>query len=176
MLTFAHRFNRKKSLTVITKFQAKYKMMWAFIVLMAIVSLLVSGCKTTGHRYVDIKPPIFGAQFIPQQLNTLLNDTGFHRIQFSIGVTEQGSKAEELMDMRTGMVIEDANRLLMRYQHQTYPELLINVSIGKFKGDVKLDFYEAEQKELSGESIKIYNQFREHLLSTIYDENDVTEK
>ena len=146
-----------------------------FIYFFIIFSLLVAGCKTTGHRYVDIKAPEFGAQFIPGQLNTLLNNSGFYRIEFSAGVDDPGATPEDTIDIKKGEVISNSNKLLMRYQHETYITLQVNVTIEKYKGAVKLEFFETGNKQLSNEAINIYNQFINDLKSGIYDENDFTE-
>jgi len=147
----------------------------AYKYILIIFSLLIIGCVTTGHRYIKIKPPEFGAQFIPGQLHTLLTDTGFERISFSARLSDPNDGATDYLDMKSGEVLDSGNKLFMRYQHQSYPELLVNVTIGKYKGDVKLEFYETDRKELSVEGINIYKQFKENLKKNLYDENDFTE-
>lgn len=146
-----------------------------FIYFLIIFLLMITGCKTAGHRYVDIKPPEFGAQFIPEQLNTLLNNTGFYRIEFSANVEDPGATPEDTIDIKKGMVISAANKLLMRYQHKMYTTLQVNVTIEKYKGAVNLEFYDTGNTQLSDEAVRIYNQFIKNLKSGIYDENDFTE-
>ena len=146
----------------------------AYKFILFIFSLLIIGCTTSGHHYIKIKPPEFGAQLIPAQLHTLLTDTGFNRIGFSARVTDLNAGPLDSLNMKTGKVLESSGKLFMRYQHQSHPELLVNVTIGKYEGDVKLEFYEADRKELSAEGINIYKQFIENLKSGLYDENDFT--
>lgn len=140
-----------------------------------IFSLLIIGCSTSGHRYININPPPFGAQSVPGQINTLLVNSGFERIEFSARVGDPNAGAVDSLNMKTGEVLESPNKFFMRYQHQTYPDLLVNVAIGRDKGDVKLEFYETDNKELSIETMNIYNQFKENLKSGLYDENDFSE-
>ena len=140
-----------------------------------IFSLLIIGCTTAGHRYININPPPFGAQSVPDQINTLLMNSGFERIEFSARISDPNADATDSLNMKTGAVLESADKYFMRYQHKTYPELLVNVAVGRDKGDVKLEFYETDRKELSVESIDIYNQFKQNLKSGLYDENDFTE-
>ncbi len=140
-----------------------------------IFSLLIIGCSAAGHHYININPPPFGAQSVPDQINTLLMNTGFERIEFSARVRDPNADATDSLNMKTGTVLESADKLFMRYQHKTYPELLVNVAVGRDKGDVKLEFYETDRKELSVESLAIYNQFKQNLKSGLYDENDFTE-
>ena len=140
-----------------------------------IFSLLFIGCTTAGHRYININPPPFGVQSVPEQINTLLENTGFQRIEFSARVSDPNAGAVDSLNMKTGEVLESPNKIFMRYQHQTYPDFLVNVAVGRDKGDVKLEFYETDKKELSIEAKNIYNQFKENLKSGLYDENDFTE-
>jgi len=147
----------------------------AYKYIIIIVFLFIIGCTTAGHRYIKIKPPSFGPQFIPAQINSLLTENGFNRIEFSARIRDLNARPADNLNMKTGMVLDASNKLLMRYQHQSYPELLVNVTIGKDKGESKLEFYENNRKELSTEGTKIYTQFKKDLKSKLYDENDFTE-
>lgn len=139
-----------------------------------IFSVFITGCAAPGDRYIRINPPPFGAQFIPGQLNTILVDNGFNRIEFSARISDPNAGMTDALNMKTGMVLESSRKLFMRYQHQIFSDLLIDVIIGRDKGEVELKFYEVEKKELSAPGINIYNQFKENLASGIYDENDFT--
>ena len=143
--------------------------------ILVIFSLLIIGCAAGDHQYIKINPPPFGAQFVPEQLNTILMDSGFKRIKFSARISDPGADATDALNMKTGEVLETADKYLMRYQHQTNPELLVNVIVGRDKGEVKLKFYETDRKELSAQGIDIYNKFKANLKSGIYTENDVKE-
>jgi len=137
--------------------------------------LLLGGCTTSGHYFIKINPPSFGAQFIPDQIDTLLVDSGFQRIAFSKRISDPNAGATDTLNMKTGEVLDSSSKLYMRYQHQSYPELFTNVTIGRDKGESKLEFYETGKKELSAKGISIYNQFKENLTSGLYDESDFTE-
>jgi len=139
-----------------------------------IILLLLSGCTTSRHYFIKIDPPSFGAQFIPEQLNTLLVDSGFERINFSERIIDPNAGASDALNTKTGEILESSRYLYMRYQHQSYPELFTNITIGRDKGNVTLKFYETDKKELSTQGIAIYNQFKENLTSGLYDKNDFT--
>ncbi|MCW8929116.1 MAG: hypothetical protein OQL19_02630 [Gammaproteobacteria bacterium] len=137
--------------------------------------LLIISCTTSGHRYIKIKPPVFGAMQIPEQVNSLLVESDFNRINFSQRVRDLNANATDALNKREGEELVTSSKLLRRYQHTINTELFVNVSIGRDKGDVELEFYEENNKELSEDSIKIYNQTKENLKAKLYDPNDFTE-
>lgn len=132
-------------------------------------------CTSSEHRIIKIKPPSFGAQLIPEQVNSLLVESGFSRIGFSSRVRDLNAGAIDAQNMKTGEVLIASHHSLMRYQHDAHPDLLVNVSIGRDKGDVKLEFYESDSKKLSIKSIDIYEQLKKNLQLKLYDINDFTE-
>jgi len=139
-------------------------------------ALFLNACTTAGHHYIDIKPPPFGAEAVPGQLNSLLKKSGFNRIEFSQRISDPNAGATDALNMKTGMVLEDSNTYYMRYQHQSSHEFMINVTIGREKGKVELEFYEVDKEELSAESTNIYNNFKENLRSFLYKESDFSER
>lgn len=144
---------------------------WCVIAL----SLFFVGCTSVvEHRYINIKPPSFSAEMIPQQMNSFLIDNDFKRINFSARVRDPKALATDALNMKTGQVLESYNSFMMRYQHNTISSLLVNVTIGKDRGDIKLEFYEMNNKEFSPESSDVYNQFKENLKIRLYDEKDFT--
>ena len=142
--------------------------------LVIIVVFLAAACATSGHRTVKIRAPEFGAQFVPAQLNSLLNENGFRRIKFQTRVRDLNAGASDDLNMKSGEVIMSSDKLLMRYQHQTYPALQVDVSIVRDSGKVRMEFHETDRKALSAEGLKIYQHFVNHLKSSIYDEEDVS--
>lgn len=148
-------------------------MLKLFTYLLLIFSLLIAACKTSGHRYVDINSPPFGAEYIPKQINNLLENNGFHKIEFSRNVTDPNATPEDNWDIKKGKVIDAGNKLIMRYQHKNQTNLIINVTIDKYKGNSSLEFFEENKKELSEKSHKIFQQVIKELKNSIYDENDI---
>ena len=135
------------------------------------LSLFLWGCTSiSGHRYINIDPPEFGSELVPDQVNSFLVDNGFKRISLSARVRDYNAGATDALNMKTGSVLDSHKNLLMRYQHEITTILLVNVTIGKDKGNIKLEFYEADNTQFSPESIDIYNQFKENLKVKLYDE------
>lgn len=90
-------------------------------------------------------------------------------------MTDPNAGANDSLNMKTGMVIQNTKSFFMRYQHQNYTALMIDVTIGKEKGGVKLEFYELNKKQLSAESMNIYQQFKDNLTSDLYNKHDFSE-
>lgn len=148
----------------------------AQLIFIIVFTFALSACTTAGHHYIDINPPPFGAEAVPAQLNTLLKKSGFKRIEFSQRISDPNAGATDALNMKTGMVLETSNKLFMRYQHQSKHNFLINVIIGREKGEVELEFYEVDKNELSSENTLIYNNFKENLKSFLYNEKDFSER
>lgn len=138
-------------------------------------SLLVLSCSTPGHRYISINAPSFAAEMVPEQLNTFLNNNGFYRTEFSARVNDPNSGPNEVLNKKTGTVLTAENRLIMRYQHETYSQFFIDTKIKRDTGKIYLDFYEQGRKDLSDEALTIYTQLKENLSSRLYDKNDFKE-
>ena len=137
--------------------------------------LLITACATSGHHYLKIKAPEFGAQFVRGQVNTVLEKSGFKSIDFTTHVTDTNAGANDTLNQRTGKVLESESRMFMRYQHQAYPDLLINVTIKTDDGAVKLEIYETDKKELTAQGFNIYNQVKENIKDYLYDDSDMSE-
>lgn len=144
--------------------------------ILIILSLFILGCTTSGHRYINIDPPPFGSALVPEQVDTFLKENNFTRISFSARVRDLNSDATDALNKKTGMVLDSRNKLLMRYQHQNYSALLLNVSVNKDKGNVEFDFFENDKNELSPESMNIYEQLKENLGTRLYDKDNFSER
>lgn len=138
--------------------------------------LLILGCSTPGHRYLSINAPSFAAVMVPEQLNTFLNKNGFYRTEFSTRVIDTNSNPDNSLNKKTGMVLTQQNRLLMRYQHESIPDFMIDTNINRDTGKINLDFYEQGQTGLSAEALRIYNQLKDNLSARLYDKNDFKER
>ena len=147
----------------------------ANIIYITAFALFLNACSIAGHRYININPPPFSPESVPEQLNTLLKKSGFNRMEFSQRISDPNAGATDALNMKTGMVLQDPNYFYMRYQHQINHNFLINVTIGRDKGEVELEFYETDKKELSPDNINIYNKFKENLRAALYNENDFSE-
>ncbi len=140
-----------------------------------VFSLFIIGCSSIGHHYIKIKAPPFGAEYIPEQITSLLEKTGFNQVRFSTSVVDPRGEGVDPLDTKTGTMVQTSNKLLMHYQHKALASLRVKVTVGKDKGDLKLDFFETGKNKLSLEAMKIYNAFKENLASILYDKNAFTE-
>ena len=135
----------------------------------------MTACTISGHHYLKIKAPEFGSQFVQKQINTVLEKSGFNSIDFTGQITDINAGANDSLNQRTGRVLKSKDRIFMRYQHQYSPEIFIDVTIKTNDGAAKLDFYEADNKELTPQGVDIYNQVKENMKAYLYDNDDMSE-